>query len=201
MSKNKIHRPAEGVLKVIPLGGLGEIGKNMTVFEYGDDIIVVDMGSMFPHDDMPGVDLVIPDITYLRENRQRVRGYFITHGHEDHIGAAPYVLRDAPAPVYATRLTCALMGLKFKEHRMMSSVEMHEVEPSDTIVAPTTICGIFSRFAIATAASTNLSPATQMRPSPTRNSTMVQNRESGTENDITTFLSHEKETFMHINHA
>ncbi|MBR4234514.1 MAG: ribonuclease J [Clostridia bacterium] len=135
MSKNKIHRPAEGVLKVIPLGGLGEIGKNMTVFEYGDDIIVVDMGSMFPHDDMPGVDLVIPDITYLRENRQRVRGYFITHGHEDHIGAAPYVLRDAPAPVYATRLTCALMGLKFKEHRMMSSVEMHEVEPSDTIVA------------------------------------------------------------------
>ena len=93
------------------------------------------MGSMFPHDDMPGVDLVIPDIAYLRENAGRIRGYFVTHGHEDHIGAAPYVLRYAPAPVYATRLTCALMNLKFKEHRMANSVEMVEVEPGDTIVA------------------------------------------------------------------
>ena len=126
---------SEGVLKVIPLGGLGEIGKNMTVFECGQDIIVVDMGSMFPHEDMPGVDLVVPDVSYLVENRDRIRGYFVTHGHEDHIGGAPYVLRQAPAPVYATRLTCALMSLKFKEHRMMNQVEMSEVEPGDTIVA------------------------------------------------------------------
>ena len=132
---NRINRAPEGVLKVIPLGGLGEIGKNMTVYEYGNDIIVVDMGSMFPHDDMPGVDLVIPNITYLQENKDRIRGYFVTHGHEDHIGAAPYVLKFAPAPVYATRLTCALMSLKFKEHRMMNQVEMSEVEPGDTIVA------------------------------------------------------------------
>ena len=132
--KHNTDSAPEGVLRVIPLGGLGEIGKNMTVFEYGQDIIVVDIGSMFPHDDMPGVDLVIPDITYLRQNASRIRGYFVTHGHEDHIGAAPYVLGYAPAPVYATRLSCALMGLKFKEHHMSSSVEMIEVEPGDTIV-------------------------------------------------------------------
>ena len=136
MSKKKNERAIhDGALRVIPLGGLGEIGKNMTVFEYGDDIIVVDVGSMFPHDNMPGVDLVIPDITYLKENADRVRGFFITHGHEDHIGAVPYVLKEVNAPIYATRLTCALMDLKFKEHRMSDSVEMHEVEPGDTIVA------------------------------------------------------------------
>ena len=136
MSKNKTERVLdESVLNVIPLGGLGEIGKNMTALECGDDIIVVDVGSMFPHDNMPGVDLVIPDITYLRQNAARVRGYFITHGHEDHIGAAPYVLKDVPAPVYATRLTCALMDLKFKEHHMSENVELIEVEPGDTIVA------------------------------------------------------------------
>lgn len=135
MSKNRtIRHTPDGVLKIIPLGGLGEIGKNMTAFEYGDDIIVVDVGSMFPHEDMPGVDLVIPDITYLQENADRVRAYFVTHGHEDHIGAAPYVLRMVPAPVYATRLTCALMSLKFKEHRMSNQVEMIEVEPGDSIV-------------------------------------------------------------------
>ncbi|MBR6009502.1 MAG: ribonuclease J, partial [Clostridia bacterium] len=127
--------PSQDVLKVIPLGGLGEIGKNMTAFECGDDIIVVDMGSMFPKDDMPGVDLVIPDITYLKQNASRVKGFFVTHGHEDHIGAAPYVMNEIHAPVYATRLTCALMGLKFKENRMMGRVEMIEVEPGDTIVA------------------------------------------------------------------
>ena len=125
----------ESVLRVIPLGGLGEIGKNMTAFECGEDIIVVDVGSMFPHDNMPGVDLVIPDITYLRQNAERVRGFFITHGHEDHIGAVPYVLKEISSPIYATRLTCALMELKFKEHHMSDSVEMVEVEPGDTIVA------------------------------------------------------------------
>ena len=136
MSKKKWeHAHQEGVLKVIPLGGIGEIGKNMTAFEYGNDIIVVDVGSMFPHDNMPGVDLVIPDITYLKQNAERVRGFFVTHGHEDHIGAAPYVLSDVNAPVYATRLTCALMDLKFKEHHMSDKVELIEVEPGDTIVA------------------------------------------------------------------
>ena len=88
----KTAKKKEPRLRIIPLGGLGEIGMNMTVFEYGDDIVVVDVGSMFPRDDMPGIDLVIPDFTYLEKNRERIRGYVITHGHEDHIGAAPYVL-------------------------------------------------------------------------------------------------------------
>ena len=120
-------------LRIIPLGGLGEIGKNMTAFEYGDDIIVVDVGSIFPREDMPGVDLVIPDISYLTMNRGRVRGYLITHGHEDHIGAAPYVLREVPAPVYATRLTAALIESKLKEHKLLGSVEMNVIAPHDTV--------------------------------------------------------------------
>lgn len=120
-------------LRIIPLGGLGEIGKNMTAFEYGNDIIVVDVGSIFPREDMPGVDLVIPDISYLTMNRDRVRGYLITHGHEDHIGAAPYVLREVPAPVYATRLTAALIEGKLKEHKLLGSVEMNVIAPHDTV--------------------------------------------------------------------
>ena len=129
----KKSRKRELRLRVIPLGGLGEIGKNMTVFEYGDDIIVVDLGSMFPKEDMPGVDLVIPDLTYLEKNRERILGYVITHGHEDHIGAAPYVLKDMPAPLYGTRLTLALVAQKLKEHRYIEGVEMNVVEPGDTI--------------------------------------------------------------------
>ena len=124
---------AKNRLRIIPLGGLGEIGKNMTAFEYGDDIIVVDVGSIFPREDMPGVDLVIPDISYLTMNRGRVRGYLITHGHEDHIGAAPYVLREVPAPVYATRLTAALIESKLKEHKLLGSVEMNVIAPHDTV--------------------------------------------------------------------
>ena len=124
---------AKNRLRIIPLGGLGEIGKNMTAFEYGDDIIVVDVGSIFPREDMPGVDLVIPDISYLTMNRGRVRGYLITHGHEDHIGAAPYVLREVPAPVYATRLTAALIEGKLKEHKLLGSVEMNVIAPHDTV--------------------------------------------------------------------
>ena len=124
---------AKNRLRIIPLGGLGEIGKNMTAFEYGDDIIVVDVGSIFPREDMPGVDLVIPDIFYLAMNRGRVRGYLITHGHEDHIGAAPYVLREVPAPVYATRLTAALIEGKLKEHKLLGSVEMNVIAPHDTV--------------------------------------------------------------------
>ena len=106
---------------------------NMTVFEYGDDIVVVDVGSMFPRDDMPGIDLVIPDFTYLVKNRDRIRGYVITHGHEDHIGAAPYVLKELPAPMYGTRLTLALVAQKLKEHRHIEGVQMNVVEPGDLI--------------------------------------------------------------------
>ena len=124
---------AKNRLRIIPLGGLGEIGKNMTAYEYGNDIIIVDVGSIFPREDMPGVDLVIPDISYLTMNRGRVRGYLITHGHEDHIGAAPYVLREVPAPVYATRLTAALIESKLKEHKLLGSVEMNVIAPHDTV--------------------------------------------------------------------
>ena len=133
ISKKKTEREGKTALRIIPLGGLGEIGKNMTAFEYGDDIIVVDIGSIFPREDMPGVDLVIPDTTYLKMNASRVRGYLITHGHEDHIGAAPYVLREVPAPVYATRLTCALIENKLREHRLSGSVELREIAPHDTV--------------------------------------------------------------------
>ena len=132
LSQKKPKRK-EPKLRVIPLGGLGEIGKNMTVFEYEDDIVVVDIGSMFPREDMPGIDLVIPDFTYLEKNRDRIRGYVITHGHEDHIGAAPYVLKELPAPLYGTRLTLALVAQKLKEHRHIEGIEMNVVEPGDMI--------------------------------------------------------------------
>ena len=122
-------------LHIIPLGGLGEIGKNLTVFEYMDDIIVVDLGSIFPREDMPGVDLVIPDTTYLEKNQHKIRGYFFTHGHEDHIGAVPYIVRKIPAPMYGTRLTLALCEHKLKEHRLTGVVPLNEVEPGDTVTA------------------------------------------------------------------
>jgi ribonuclease J len=105
-------------LRVIPLGGLGEIGKNMMAFETTDDIVVVDAGLQFPEEEMLGVDLVIPDISYLLERRDKVRGILITHGHEDHIGALPYVLRDLNVPVYASRLSAGLINVKLKEHRV-----------------------------------------------------------------------------------
>ncbi|MBS6366301.1 MAG: MBL fold metallo-hydrolase, partial [Clostridiales bacterium] len=98
-------------LKIISLGGLNEIGKNITVLEYGNDIIVVDCGLGFPEDDMYGIDLVIPDVTYLEQNQSKIRGIFLTHGHEDHIGSLPYVLRQIKAPVHATRLTMGLVKL------------------------------------------------------------------------------------------
>jgi ribonuclease J len=105
-------------LRVIPLGGIGEIGKNLTVIEYGQDIIVVDCGLAFPDDDMLGVDLVIPDISYLEENSDRIRGIFLTHGHEDHIGALPYILRQISPPVYATKLTLGILEHKLSEHSL-----------------------------------------------------------------------------------
>lgn len=121
-----------GKLRIIPLGGIGEIGKNMTAFEYEDDIVVVDCGSVFPRQDMLGIDLVIPDITYLTNNRERVRAYLITHGHEDHIGAVPYVFTRVPAPVYGTKLTCALIRGKLAEHNI-SGIRMNVVSPKDVV--------------------------------------------------------------------
>lgn len=101
-------------LKIIPLGGLGEIGKNMTAIEFGTDIIVVDCGLGFPDEDMYGIDIVIPDISYLKANAEKVRGIVITHGHEDHIGAVPYVIHDLNVPIYATPLTAALLSSSSK---------------------------------------------------------------------------------------
>ena len=119
-------------LRIIPLGGVDEIGKNMTVFEYDRDLIVVDCGSMFPKDDMLGIDLVIPDASYLVANKERVRGYVFTHGHEDHIGAVPYVVSQVPAPLYGSRLTLALIENKLREHHV-SGVPLNTVEARQVI--------------------------------------------------------------------
>ena len=115
-------------LKIIPLGGLEQIGMNITAFEYEDSIIVVDCGLSFPEDDMLGIDLVIPDVTYLKENIDRVKGFFITHGHEDHIGAIPYVLRDINVPIYATKLTIGIIEHKLEEHDMLKKVKRKVVK-------------------------------------------------------------------------
>jgi len=120
-------------LKIIPLGGLGEIGKNITVFEYGDDIIVVDCGIAFPDDDMFGIDLVLPDTTYLTKNKDRVKGIILTHGHEDHIGALPYVLRNMNVPVYGTRLTLGLLEYKLEEHGILLDCNLQTVSQGQTI--------------------------------------------------------------------
>jgi len=120
---------------VIPLGGLGEIGRNMALFEYGDDIIVVDVGLMFPEQEMLGVDLVIPDFTYLRENVHKLRAVFLTHGHEDHVGALPYFQREFNAPVYSTRLTDGLVKVKLNEHRLLANAALHVVAPGELVQA------------------------------------------------------------------
>ena len=120
-------------LKVIPLGGLGEIGKNMMALESGKDLIIIDAGVLFPGETMPGVDLVIPDISYLIENRHRIRGIFITHGHEDHIGALPYVLQKLKVPVYASRLAVGLIKLKLKGHAVLHDPKLVEVESGEQI--------------------------------------------------------------------
>ena len=120
-------------LKIIPLGGLEEIGNNMTIFEYENDIIIVDCGLEFPTDDMLGVDLVIPDVTYLERNKDKIRGLVITHGHEDHIGAIPYTLKQVNMPIYATRLTMGLIENKLEEHKILRSSDLHVVEAGNTI--------------------------------------------------------------------
>lgn len=118
-------------LKIISLGGLNEVGKNLTVYEYGNDIVVVDCGLGFPDGEMYGVDVVIPDVTYLVKNAERIRGIILTHGHEDHIGAVPYVLKDISAPIYGTALTLALVKYKLEEHRLSDIADLHEIEPGD----------------------------------------------------------------------
>ena len=115
-------------LKIIPLGGLEQIGMNITAFEYEDSIIVVDCGLSFPEDDMLGIDLVIPDVTYLKDNIDKVKGFFITHGHEDHIGAIPYVLKDINVPIYATKLTIGIIEHKLEEHDMLKKVKRKVVK-------------------------------------------------------------------------
>lgn len=120
-------------LKIIPLGGLEQIGMNITAFEYEDSIIVVDCGLSFPNDDMLGVDLVIPDITYLKENADRVKGFMITHGHEDHIGALPYVMKELNVPIYATKLTMGIIENKFKEHNLVNCTKRKVVRFGQSI--------------------------------------------------------------------
>ena len=122
-------------LKIIPLGGLNEIGKNMTVYEYGGDLVVVDSGMGFPDDDMYGIDVVIPDFTYLLKNKNRIRGIFITHGHEDHIGSLPYLLRELNVPVYATRMSAGLIRLKLEEHRLLGKTKLITCEAGETVKA------------------------------------------------------------------
>ena len=131
MKKEK--KENSGKLKIIPLGGLEQIGMNITAFEYEDSIIVVDCGLSFPEDDMYGIDLVIPDITYLKDNIDKVKGFFITHGHEDHIGSLPYLLKKFNVPIYAAKLTIGLIKNKLEEHGLASSAIFHEIRPRQKV--------------------------------------------------------------------
>ena len=118
---------------IIPLGGIDEIGKNITAYEYGEDIIIVDCGMSFPDEDMPGIDIVIPDFSYLVQNSDRIKGLIVTHGHEDHIGAIPYLLKNINVPIYATPLTLGLIEGKLREHRLLESAKLIRVKPRDTV--------------------------------------------------------------------
>lgn len=137
-----LHTLTKARLQIIPLGGLGEVGKNMTVFRYGDEIIVIDAGMAFPGEDMLGIDIVIPDFSYLIENKDKIRAILITHGHEDHIGSLSYLLRDVDAPVYATRLTCGLIEGKLKEAHI-TGYKLNVVEPGKEFKAGSFKFGFF----------------------------------------------------------
>ena len=128
-------KKVKGKLRVIPLGGLNEIGKNLTVLEYADDIIIIDCGVGFPDEDMLGVDLVIPDISYLEANRDKIRGIVLTHGHEDHIGAIPYVLRSINPPIYGTRLTLGILESKLEEHGLKEKTKLITVDAGSVVKA------------------------------------------------------------------
>lgn len=132
-NKNKKKKKKVDPLKIIPLGGLGEIGKNMTAFEYKDEIIVIDCGLAFPDEDLYGIDIVIPDVTYLIKNKEKVKGIFITHGHEDHIGGLPYILKQINVPVYGAKISLGLIEGKLKEHTMLSNCTLNMVEPGELI--------------------------------------------------------------------
>ncbi|MFA6823404.1 MAG: ribonuclease J, partial [Geobacter sp.] len=123
--------PSHSPLRIVALGGLGEIGMNMMAYQCGDDILLVDSGLMFPDAEMPGVDYVIPDISWLRERAESVRGILLTHGHEDHIGALPFVLQELPVPVYGTALTLGFVAEKLKEYKI--GADLRPVKPRDTV--------------------------------------------------------------------
>ena len=118
-------------LHIYPLGGLGEVGKNITLYECRGDMLLVDSGSIFPDEDMYGIDLVIPDFTFVKQNREKIKGVIITHGHEDHIGSLPYLLRQCPMPVYATRLTIGLIKNKLDEHGLLASTKLIEIRSNE----------------------------------------------------------------------
>lgn len=127
------NTPQKPPIKIIPLGGLGEIGKNITLYEYDGDMFLVDCGMSFPDEEMPGIDIVIPDFTYILENKTKIKGMVITHGHEDHIGAIPYLLKDFNLPIYATRLTIGLIEGKLKEHKLLADAKLNVVKPGDVV--------------------------------------------------------------------
>jgi len=128
-----VSRAPDEAVRVIPFGGLGDIGRNMMLYEYGDDAIAVDCGLMFPDDEHLGVDIIIQDFSYLREHPGRLKALFLTHGHEDHIGAAAFLLREFPVPVFCTRLTRGLLQVKLKDHKLLDDIDVQVVEPGQTI--------------------------------------------------------------------